>query len=129
MATLAKPSRRTYTAEYKVRILREADEALASGEAGAVGALCRREGLYSSHLVTWRKQREAGELAALTPKKRGRPVTRNPFADELARLQREKAKLEEKLRKAESVIDVQRRVAALLGNPLPEAEADEEPRS
>ncbi|MBZ0232484.1 MAG: transposase [Deltaproteobacteria bacterium] len=109
-----------------MRILREVDDALASGESGAVGALCRREGIFSSHLVTWRKQREAGELAALTPKKRGRKPTRNPLADEVARLEREKAKLEEKLRKAEIVIDVQKKVAALLGKPFPE---DEEPTS
>jgi transposase len=124
----SKPSRRTFTAEYKLRILREADEALASGESGAVGALCRREGLYASHLITWRKQREAGELAALS-KKRGRKPTRNPLADEVARLEREKAKLEEKLRKAEIVIDVQKKVAALLGNPFPETPEDEEPTS
>ncbi len=122
----SKPTRRTFTAEYKLRILREVDDALASGESGAVGALCRREGIFSSHLVTWRKQREAGELAALTPKKRGRKPTRNPLADEVARLEREKAKLEEKLRKAEIVIDVQKKVAALLGKPFPE---DEEPTS
>ncbi|MBE7449919.1 MAG: helix-turn-helix domain-containing protein [Kofleriaceae bacterium] len=112
-----------------MRILRAADEALASGERGAVGALCRREGIYSSNLLTWRKQREAGELAALTPKKRGRRPTQNPLAEEVARLEREKAKLEEKLRKAEIVIDVQKKVAALLGNPLPEAPEDEETTS
>jgi transposase len=125
----SKPIRRKFTAEYKLRILREADDALASGESGAVGALCRREGIYSSHLITWRNQREAGELAALTPKKRGRKPTRNPLADEVARLEREKAKLEEKLRKAEIVIDVQKKVAALLGNPFPETPEDEEPTS
>lgn len=114
--------RRTYTAEYKLKILREADEAVASGEPGSLGALLRREGLYSSHLVTWRQQREAGELAALTPKKRGRPTTRNPLAEEVEKLRREKASLEEKLRKAEIVIDVQKKVAALLGETLPDPE-------
>src|SRR5499426_3824079 len=66
--TPERPKRRTFTAEYKLRIVREADAALASGEEGAVGELLRREGLYSSHLVTWRRERDAGELAGLTPK-------------------------------------------------------------
>ena len=66
---VAKPRRRTYTAEYKRRILKEAD---ACTTPGAVGALLRREGLYSSHLVVWRRARAHGELAALTPKTRGR---------------------------------------------------------
>jgi len=72
----AKPRRRTYTAEYKRRLLKEAD---ACTTAGAVGALLRREGLYSSHLVVWRRARARGELAALMPKKRGRkPVKGRP---------------------------------------------------
>src|SRR5688572_7974966 len=79
-----RPKRRTFTAEYKLRIVREADEALASGEEGAVGELLRREGLYSSYLTEWREQRQSGELAALAPKKRGRPSQKNPLADELA---------------------------------------------
>src|SRR5215470_19837402 len=79
-----RPKRRAFTAEYKLRIVREADAAVASGVEGAVGELLRREGLYSSHLATWRRERDAGELAGLTPKKRGRKVTKNPLADELA---------------------------------------------
>jgi transposase-like protein len=111
--------RRTFTAEYKLRIVREADAALASGEAGAVGALLRKEGLYSSHLTTWRGERDAGELAGLTPKQRGRKSRKNPLADELAKLQRENERLQNELNKANTVIDVQRKVAALLGETLP----------
>jgi transposase len=114
-----RPKRRTFTAEYKLRIVREADAALASGEEGGVGELLRREGLYSSHLTTWRRERDAGELAGLTPKKRGRPSQKNPLADELAKLQRENDRLQHELKKANTVIDVQRKVAALLGEPLP----------
>src|SRR6266481_1799100 len=82
----AKPRRRTYTAEYKRRILKEAD---ACTTPGAVGALLRREGLYSSHLVEWRRARARGELAALTPKKRGRkPTPVNPRDRRIAELER-----------------------------------------
>lgn len=126
-STPTRPTRRTYTAAYKLEILRQADAALATGEPGAVGALLRREGLYTSHLANWRAQRETGELAALEPKKRGPAPTRNPLADEVARLQRENTKLQEKLRKAEIVIDVQKKVAALLGEILPTVPDDPEP--
>lgn len=115
-----RPKRRTFTAEYKLRIVREADTALASGESGAVGELLRREGLYSSHLVTWRRERDAGELAGLTPKQRGPKARRNPLADELTRLQRENEKLKHELYKATTIIDVQKKVAALLGETLAE---------
>jgi transposase len=117
---LKRPERRKFTAEYKLSVVKEVEAALASGEPGAVGAMLRREGLYSSHLVTWRKQRDAGELAAFS-KKRGPKTTRNPLADEVARLEREKAQLEDRLRKAEIVIDVPKKVALLLGIPLPES--------
>src|SRR5215510_7395573 len=70
--------RRAFTAEYKLRIVREADEALASGGESLVGALLRREGLYSSYLTAWRRERDEGELAGLTPKKRGRKATKDP---------------------------------------------------
>ena len=112
--------RRQYTAEFKLRVLREVDEALASGEEGAVGALLRREGIYSSHLVTWRRQRDRGQLAGLTPKKRGRKPSRNPLSSEVERLQRQNARLENELAKARIVIAVQKKVAALLGNPIPD---------
>jgi transposase-like protein len=113
---LKRPKRRKFTAEYKLSVVKAVEAALVSGEPGAVGAMLRREGLYSSHLVTWRKQRDAGELAAFS-KKRGPKTTRNPLADEVARLEREKAQLEDRLRRAEIVIDVQKKVAILLGIP------------
>lgn len=112
--------RRQFTAAYKQRILREVDQALASGEEGAVGALLRREGLYSSHLTSWRAARDRGELAGLAPKKRGRKASRNPLASEVERLQRQVARLEGDLEKARIVIAVQKKVAALLGNPIPD---------
>ena len=115
-----RPKRRQYTAEYKQRILREVDAALASGEQGAVGALLRREGLFSSHLAAWRGARDRGELAGLAPKKRGRKASRNPLRSEVERLQRQVARLEGDLEKARIVIAVQKKVAALLGNPIPD---------
>jgi transposase-like protein len=114
-----RPKRRNFTAEYKLRIVREADEALASGGEASVGALLRREGLYSSYLTTWRRERDEGELAGMTPKKRGRKPQRNPLADENARLQRENQKLQHELYKANTIIDVQKKLAALLGETLP----------
>lgn len=112
--------RRQFTAEYKQRILREVDRALASGEEGAVGALLRREGLYSSHLASWRQQRDKGQRAGLAPKQRGRKATKNPLSSEVERLQRQVARLEGDLEKARIVIAVQKKVAALLGNPIPD---------
>jgi transposase len=117
---VAKPKRRRFTAEYKQRILAEADTAKA--EPGAIGALLRREGLYSSHLVDWRRDRAAGIRQALTPQQRGPKSTRNPLVEENAQLRRENQRLTDHLRKAELVIDVQKKVAALLGRPIPEAE-------
>lgn len=126
---LERPKRRSFTSEYKLRILREVDAAKASGDTGAVGAVLRREGLYSSHLVEWRKQRETGEREGLRPLKRGpKPSKRHdPLALENARLRRENARLEEALRKAAIVIDVQKKVATLLGIPIESPEM--EPRS
>jgi transposase-like protein len=113
----SKAKRRQYTAEFKRRILREADACTKPGE---LGALLRREGLYSSHLVTWRAQRDRGELAGLAPKKRGpkpRPVDERDR--EIALLKREKARLEARLEKAEAIIEVQKKVSQLLGVELP----------
>lgn len=121
---LEKPRRRTFTAEYKQRILREYDRAKASGDSGGVGALLRAEGLYSSHLVEWRRQREAGELAGLSAAKRG-PKSRkrrDPVAKENERLRRENERLQEELRKANTVIDVQKKLSTLLGIRLPTGE-------
>jgi transposase len=107
-------------AKYKLRILQETDEALASGAEGGVGEVLRREGLYSSHLTKWRQERAEGQLAGLTPKRRGRkPRPHNPLAEQYARLQREHEKVKHELFKANAVIEVQRKVAALLGEALP----------
>ena len=111
-----KPERRRFAAEYKLRILAEAD---CCTEMGQVGELLRREGLYSSLLSTWRRQRDEGVLAGLTPKRRGRKAKpKNPLAEEMARLQRENERLKTKLRQAELVIDVQKKVSEMLSIPL-----------
>ena len=110
---VAKAKRRQHPAEYKLRILREIDECKGSGE---VGALLRREGLYSSLVSKWREQREQGSLTGLSGHRRGPKVDAN--AAELARLQRENKRLQEKLERAELIIDVQKKVARLLGVPL-----------
>jgi transposase len=117
--------RRAFTAEYKLGILAEADAAAA--HPGGIGALLRREGLYSSHLVTWRRERQAGMLKGLTPHKRGPKSKRNPQDEEMQKLRRENQRLTEELRKAAIVIDVQKKVGALLGWPLPKADPEEKP--
>lgn len=110
---LTKASRRRFTAEYKRQILREAD---ACTTAGAIGALLRREGLYSSNLTTWRAQRERGELAGLTPKKRGpTPKPQNPLAAKVAALEREATRYKVRAERAEALVDLQKKVAELLG--------------
>lgn len=122
---VADAKRRSFTAEYKLRILAEADAAAA--QPGAIGALLRREGLYSSHLVTWRRERQVGILKGLTPHKRGPKSKRNPQDEQMQKLRRENQRLTEQLRKAEIVIDVQKKVGALLGWPLPKADPVEKP--
>ena len=112
---VAKATRRRFTVEYKRKIVREAD---ACKTPGAVGTLLRREGLYSSHLTTWRAARERGELAG-TPKKRG-PVRR--VADsrdkKLAEQAREISRWQQRAARAEALVELQKQVAALLGTPL-----------
>jgi transposase len=118
-----RPARRRFLAEYKLQILRQAD---ACEESGQLGELLRREGLYSSHLSTWRKQREQGTLDALTPKKRGRkPRDNDPLIEENRRLERVNKRLVERLRQAEVIIDVQKKVAEILGIPLQSPEPGE----
>ncbi len=118
-----KPRRRRFTAEYKLRIVADAD---ACGDPGAVGALLRREGLYSSHLSTWRRQRDEGQLQALSPKKRGRKARKDhPLARELAQVRREKAAVEQKLKQAELIISIQKKASEMLGIPLTNPEDDE----
>jgi transposase len=121
---VADARRRTFTAEYKLRILAEADAAAA--HPGAIGALQRREGLYSSHLVTWRRERREGMLKGLTPHRRGPKSKRNPQEDEMQKLRRENQRLTEELRKAEIIIDVQKKVGTLLGWPLPKADPEDQ---
>jgi len=117
---VAKAKRRQYTAEYKLRILREVDACQGSGE---IGALLRREGVYSSSLTNWRRQRERRELDGLSPKKRGPKP--DPQAVELAKLKRENERLRERLRRAEMIIDVQKKVAQMLGVAVEETNLDE----
>jgi len=121
---VARPKRRSYTAEYKLHILQEAEVAAATP--GAVGALLRREGLYSSLLAYWRRERAHGIREALTPQKRGPKSKRNPMAEEMQKLQRHNARLSEDLRKAHIIIDVQKKVAALLGHPIPDEDPEKE---
>ena len=118
-----RPRRRTFTAKDKLRILAEADRAAATG---GIGAILRREGLYSSALTSWRRQRDAGAIGALSPAMRGpKTAEPNPLATELTRLQQDHARLTQRLTRAEAIIDSQKKVAALLGIPL--APSDNEP--
>ena len=119
----ATAKRRRFTAEYKLSILSQVE---ACREQRDIGALLRREGLYSSHLSKWRQQRQTGALAGLTPKKRGRKPTANPLAEECRRLQAETARLKRQLQQAETIIDVQKKVSTLLGIQLPEPPTGEE---
>lgn len=119
----AKAVRRRFTAEYKIRILTLAD---ACTEPGSLGALLRREGLYASNLNTWRHQRERGVLSALTPKKRGRKETvRDPLVAENEKLRRENERITKRLRQAEIIIDVQKKVSQILGIQLATPEEGE----
>ena len=116
----AKAARRRFTADDKRRILKLAD---ACTEPGSLGALLRREGLYSSNLTAWRRQRDAGTLSALTPKKRGRKATgRDPLLIENEKLRKENERLTMRLRHAELIIDVQKKVSQMLGIPLATSE-------
>lgn len=117
---VAKAKRRGFTAEYKQRILDEVDRASAVGHSGEVGAILRREGLYSSHLAAWRRLREAGELSALTPKKRGPKAKVLDARDrEMARLQRKLATAEARIKRVEALLDLQKKVSEILGIELP----------
>ena len=111
-----RPRRRTFTARDKIRILAETDRA---AETGGIGAILRREGVYSSSLTEWRKQRDAGAFGALAPAKRGpKAAEPNPLAAKLAMAQRDNARLTLRLKRAEAIIDLQKKVAELLGIPL-----------
>ncbi len=111
-----KAVRRKYTAEYKLRVLQEAD---ACQEPGEIGALLRREGLYSSLLSAWRQQQAEGALQGLAPKRRGRKArSKNPLSRRVVELERECDKLRQRLEQAEAIIEVQKKVSELLGIPL-----------
>jgi transposase len=119
----AKATRRRFSPEYKLRILEEADTC----GYGGLAALLRREGLYSSLLTKWRLQREQGEIAGLEPHKRGRKaIPRNPLAAENQRLQRENSRLGKRLRQAEIIIDVQKKLCDILGLTVPPIEQNED---
>lgn len=121
---VAQAKRRRFTAEYKQRILAAVDQAK---DSGGIGALLRREGLYSSLLANWRRERDAGVLQALAPHKRGPKSKRDPVAEENQQLRRETQRLTEELRKAEIVIDIQKKVATLLGRPIRTGDPQEKP--
>jgi transposase len=119
----AKPERRKFSAEYKQRILAEAE---ACTEAGQIGALLRREGLYSSNLTHWRQQGAEGSLKALSPKKRGPKP--DPVAAENAALRRQIERLEAELKRAETIIEVQKKLSDLLGLSDPSSQKNEVPQ-
>ena len=116
--TLERPERRNFPAKYKRDILVEVDACLAPGD---IGALLRREGLYASHLATWRRQRESGEIDGLTPKKRGRkPQLRDERDQKITSLEAEIAKIRARAEKAELLVALQKKVSEILGIALPD---------
>lgn len=119
----AKAKRRHFSAAEKLRILKEADACVKPGEQGA---LLRREGLYSSHLTEWRRARERGELDALSPKKRGRKAKEtSPLEKKIVELQRSLEKAELRAKRAEALVELQKKVSELLGIQL--LKEDEQP--
>jgi len=109
---VAKPMRRRFTAEYKLGVLREVDRCKERGE---LGALLRREGLYSSHLTHWRKQRERGERQGLSRKRGPAPKQRHPLTDKVKVLERENARLKLRAERAEGLVELQKKVSEILG--------------
>jgi transposase-like protein len=109
---MAKPVRRRFTAEYKLGVLREVDACSGRGE---LGALLRREGLYSSHLTQWRKQRERGERQGLSRKRGPSPKQRHPLTDKVKVLERENARLKLRAERAEGLVELQKKVSEILG--------------
>jgi transposase-like protein len=116
------PIRRRFTAEYKFRIVKEADACKGPGE---VGARLRREGLYSSLLSQWRRQREQGALVALGPRKRGRKSMGNPLSRRVAQLEAENRRLKRGLDRAHTILEIQKKASELLGIPLKDPKFDE----
>src|SRR6266705_3415139 len=108
-----RPKRRRFTAEYKLAVLKEVE---ACKEPGEIGALLRREGLYSSHLVLWRRQRDQAAHTQLKSRKRGpKPKAQDP---RVKQLERENARLQRRLRRVALLLDIQKKVGAILGIPL-----------
>jgi transposase-like protein len=120
-----KGTRRRFTAAYKSDIVRQA---LACREFGEIGALLRREGLYSSQLSKWRVRYELGASQALADDTRGRKSTRNPLDDEVQRLRKQNTRLEHRLKQAEAIIEIQKKVSEILGIPLASIDEDERGR-
>ena len=113
---VAKAQRRQFSAEYKRRIVREADRCTTLG---AIGGLLRRQGLYSSYLTTWRAARDRGELEGLAPQQRGpKVVPPDPRDKKIAEQERELGKWRKRAERAEALVEVPKKVAALLGTPL-----------
>lgn len=111
-----KRPRRQFSVQYKLRILEEVD---ARSDQGHIGAILRREGLYYSNIRKWRHQRDQGVLHSLSPKKRGRKAKEvNPLAHKVAALERENKRLQKKLKQAETIIEVQKKISEILGIPL-----------
>jgi transposase-like protein len=119
-----KAGRRRFTVEYKLNILEQAD---ACRDERGIGALLRKEGLYSSHLTTWRRQRERGILSGLQPKQRGRKTNPiHPLQVENLQLRKENSRLQRRLKRAELIIDIQKKISQMLGIPLKNPELGED---
>jgi transposase len=121
-AVSEKPDRRRFTAEYKLRVLQEADRCAQPGE---LGALLRREGLYSSHLSNWRQLRDEGALSGLAKRRGRKPAANAELLAENERLKRHAQRLEAKLRQAETIIEVQKKLSEILGIQLPPTDSNE----
>lgn len=110
---VSRAERRRFTAEYKLKVLREADHCRQSGE---MGELLRREGLYWSNLITWRKQRERGELAGLSARKRGpKRREKNPLAERVRELEQDNARLKRRAERAEGIVELQKKISQIWG--------------
>ncbi len=119
---LEKKPRRRFTAKYKLSILAEVDTCTKPGD---IGALLRREGLYYSNIHSWQRQQQKGALKGLAPKKRGRKKHEvNPLAKRVAELERDNTKLAKKLKQAETIIEVQKKISEILGIAQPESNGE-----
>ena len=119
---LAKGRRRQFSADYKLRVLEEAD---ACEEPGSMGTLLRREGLYSSHLTVWRRARRDGALGALKKQRGPRGRRQDPVALECELLRKENARLKHRLQQAETILEIQKKASEILGIPLSRLESGE----